>query len=234
MNALTRPSSLPSRRYKNLGISPGGNGSGDPTDTRVDFSNIWSTVKRGKWIILLVCLLVVGAVTAYTLTLPRIYESTAIVSVGASPAVQTAGVWPAGEGIELSKEIGLLQNSGRLSRLTVERLAAIADTSADQFTIFDPVEGEAPTTRDVIMRLRERIAFEGLQAEGMIRIQASSEIPAEATRHFMTADLITVSGARTAREVAQELISNDIEQVPLVSGTDLDGIVRDVDLLEGL
>jgi CBS domain-containing protein len=50
----------------------------------------------------------------------------------------------------------------------------------------------------------------------------------------MTEDLITVNATRTAREVAQELISNDIEQVPLVSGTDLDGIVRDVDLLEGL
>jgi len=50
----------------------------------------------------------------------------------------------------------------------------------------------------------------------------------------MTADLVTVSDTRTAKEVAKELISNDIEQVPLVNGTDLDGIVRDVDLLEGL
>jgi len=50
----------------------------------------------------------------------------------------------------------------------------------------------------------------------------------------MTADLITVGAARTAREVAKELISSDIEQVPLVSGTEIEGVVRDVDLLEGL
>ena len=203
MNALTRSSSRPPRRYKTLGISPDMNGSGDAGDSKVDFSNIWSTVQRGKWIILLVCLLVVGAVTAYTLTMPRIYESSAIVSVGASPAMQTAGVWPAGEGIELSKEIGLLQNSGRLSRLTVERLAAIADTSAEQFTIFDPVEGEAPTTRDVILRLRERIAFEGLQAEAMIRIQASSEIPAEAT-------LIANTYAQEYRQFSQDLARSGV------------------------
>jgi CBS domain-containing protein len=50
----------------------------------------------------------------------------------------------------------------------------------------------------------------------------------------MTSDVVTVSGARTAREVAQELIANDIEQVPLVNGTDLAGVVRDIDLLEEL
>lgn len=203
MNALSRSSSRPPRRYKTLGIPSDMNGSGDSGDSKVDFSNIWSTVQRGKWIILLVSLLVVGAVTAYTLTLPRIYESTAIVSVDASPAMKTVSVWPAGEGIELSKEIGLLQNSGRLSRLTVERLAEIADTSADQFTIFDPVEGEPPTTRDVITRLHERISFEGLQAEGMIRIQATSERPAEAT-------LIANTYAEEYRQFSQDLARSGV------------------------
>jgi len=50
----------------------------------------------------------------------------------------------------------------------------------------------------------------------------------------MTTDLVTVTRTKTARDAAQLLLSNDIEQVPLVSGGELAGVVRDVDLLEGL
>ena len=60
------------------------------------------------------------------------------------------------------------------------------------------------------------------------------EIPGGPVREFMTAELITVGERRTAREVAQVMIEEDIEQIPLVSGDELVGIVRDVDLLEGL
>jgi IMP dehydrogenase len=60
------------------------------------------------------------------------------------------------------------------------------------------------------------------------------EIPAKPVREFMTADLVTVGERRTAREVAQMMIENDVEQIPLVSGDQLVGIVRDMDLLEGL
>jgi len=50
----------------------------------------------------------------------------------------------------------------------------------------------------------------------------------------MTDDVVTVSGRKTAREVARLLLSNDIEQVPLIDGGTLAGIVRDVDLLRGV
>ena len=50
----------------------------------------------------------------------------------------------------------------------------------------------------------------------------------------MTADLVTVSGRKTAKEVAKLLLSNDIEQVPLIDGGALAGVVRDVDLLRGV
>jgi CBS domain-containing protein len=50
----------------------------------------------------------------------------------------------------------------------------------------------------------------------------------------MTEDLVTVSGRRTAREVAQLMISHDIEQVPLMEAGTLEGIVTDMDLLEAL
>jgi IMP dehydrogenase len=60
------------------------------------------------------------------------------------------------------------------------------------------------------------------------------EIPAGPVSEFMTADLVTISGRRTAQDAAQLMIEHDIEQIPLVSGDELEGIVRDMDLLEAL
>ena len=60
------------------------------------------------------------------------------------------------------------------------------------------------------------------------------ELPGGPVSEFMTGDLVAVSGRRSAREVARTMIEHDIEQVPLVSGDDLAGIVRDMDLLEAL
>jgi IMP dehydrogenase len=57
------------------------------------------------------------------------------------------------------------------------------------------------------------------------------QLPAEPVRHFMTEDLVTVTKRRTAEEAAQLLISNDIEQLPLMTADDMVGIVRDSDLL---
>jgi CBS domain-containing protein len=107
-------------------------------------------------------------------------------------------------------------------------------TEVDILEVARVVEGEA-STGDSIADQDSDWSWEGIKATGARYLPTRNvEIPAEDVRHFMTDDLITVNATRTAKEVAQELISNDIEQVPLVSGTELDGIVRDVDLLEGL
>jgi len=60
------------------------------------------------------------------------------------------------------------------------------------------------------------------------------ELPTGPVTEFMTGDLVTVSGRRTAQEVAQRMIESDIEQIPLVTGDELEGVVRDMDLLEAL
>ncbi|RLM71551.1 CBS domain-containing protein [Halorubrum sp. Atlit-8R] len=131
------------------------------------------------------------------------------------------------------REIGL---SGVPYAVVLDDEAAVAGmlTEVDILEVARVVEGEA-STGDSIAEEDSEWSWEGIKATGARYLPTRNvEIPAEAVRHFMTEDLITVNATRTAREVAQELISNDIEQVPLVSGTDLDGIVRDVDLLEGL
>jgi predicted transcriptional regulator len=77
--------------------------------------------------------------------------------------------------------------------------------------------------------------WEGIKAVGNRYIPTRNvEIPAESVETFMTTDLVTVSRHRTAREAAQMMISNDIEQIPLVSGDELVGMVRDINLLEAL
>ncbi|GGM74499.1 CBS domain-containing protein [Halarchaeum rubridurum] len=60
------------------------------------------------------------------------------------------------------------------------------------------------------------------------------EIPSEPVSEFMTADPVTVTKRRTAKEAAQRLLEHDIEQLPLVEGDALAGIVRDVDLVASL
>jgi len=107
-------------------------------------------------------------------------------------------------------------------------------TEVDVLAVARVVEGEA-STGDSIADQDSEWSWEGIKATGARYLPTRNvEIPAEAVSDFMTADLITVGAARTAREVAKELISSDIEQVPLVSGTEIEGVVRDVDLLEGL
>jgi IMP dehydrogenase len=77
--------------------------------------------------------------------------------------------------------------------------------------------------------------WEGIKAVGNRYFPTRDvEIPAGPAREFMTADLVTTSGRKTAQEVAQLMLTNDVEQIPLVSGDNLIGIVRDMDLLEGV
>ncbi len=107
-------------------------------------------------------------------------------------------------------------------------------TEVDILEVARVVEGEA-STGDSIAEQDSEWSWEGIKAIGARYLPTRNvEIPAEETRHFMTEDLITVTETLTAEKVARELITNDVEQVPLVRGADLVGIVRDVDLLEGI
>ena len=107
-------------------------------------------------------------------------------------------------------------------------------TVVDIIEVARVVEGE-DDTGDSIANQDDDWAWEGIKAVGGRYMPTRNvEIPVEPVREFMTADVVTVSKRRTAKEAAQLMIEHDIEQIPLVSGDELVGIVRDVDLLEGL
>jgi CBS domain-containing protein len=107
-------------------------------------------------------------------------------------------------------------------------------TEVDIIEVARVVEGE-DNTGDSLANEDDEWMWEGIKAVGNRYLPTRNvEIPAEAVEAFMTDDLVTVTRRRTARQAAQQMITNDIEQIPLVSGDELVGIVRDIDLLEGV
>ncbi|WP_248895762.1 CBS domain-containing protein [Haloplanus halobius] len=107
-------------------------------------------------------------------------------------------------------------------------------TEVDIIDVARVVEGEDDTGESLANEDDEWM-WEGIKAVGNRYYPTRNvEIPREPVATFMSDDLVTVSGSKTAKEVAKLLLTNDIEQVPLTDGGALAGIVRDIDLLEGL
>jgi CBS domain-containing protein len=107
-------------------------------------------------------------------------------------------------------------------------------TEVDIIEVARIVEGE-DDTGDSIANEDDEWMWEGIKAVGGRYLPTRNvEIPAEPVSEFMTEDLVTVSTKKTAREAAKLLIRHDIEQIPMVSGDQLVGIVRDLNLLEAL
>jgi len=107
-------------------------------------------------------------------------------------------------------------------------------TEVDIIEVARVVEGEDDTGESIANQDDEWM-WEGIKAVGNRYFPTRNvEIPREPVSTFMTDDLVTVSGRKTAKDVAKLLLSNDVEQVPLIDGGSLAGIVRDVDLLKGV
>jgi IMP dehydrogenase len=107
-------------------------------------------------------------------------------------------------------------------------------TEVDIIEVARVVEGE-DDTGESIADDDDDWKWESVKAVGNSYMPTRNvEIPGEPVSEFMTADLLTVNKRRTAKEAAQMMLNNDIEQIPLLSGDSLEGIVRDIDLLEAL
>ncbi len=156
-------------------------GGGGAEEARVNFSDVWETLREGKWIILLTCILVTAAVTAYTLTLTPVYESSSIVSVDTRSQLPS-NVITLDEGQGLSNEVGVLRFSAVLASRVAEGLKATAKAvdSDDHFPILRGEDGEMLSDRAVALALQERTTFGELPEQSMIRIAAQSPVPEEA------------------------------------------------------
>ena len=118
-----------------------------------------------------------------------------------------------------------LDDEGRMSGVLTE---------VDIIDVARIVEGEEETG-DNFGDQDDDWSWEGIKAVGSRYLPTRDiELPTGPVREFMSDDVVTVAATTSVQEAAQRMISNDIEQIPMVTGEDLVGIVRDVDLLEAL
>ncbi len=107
-------------------------------------------------------------------------------------------------------------------------------TEEDIIAVARVVEGEDDTGESMAGQDDEWM-WEGIKAVGNRYLPTRNvELPADVVAECMTADVRTVSRRKTAREAARTMLDADVEQLPLVSGGELVGVVRDVDLLAAL
>jgi len=107
-------------------------------------------------------------------------------------------------------------------------------TEVDIIEVAEVVEGEA-RTGDSIANQDDEWMWEGIKAVGNRYLPTRNvEIPDDPVREYMSSDLVTVGKTRSIQATAQLLIGNEVEQVPLVTGDELIGIVRDMDLLNAV
>jgi len=107
-------------------------------------------------------------------------------------------------------------------------------TEVDVIDVARVVEGEEDTGGSIASD-DDEWKWESVRTVGNSYMPTRNvELPTGPVSEFMTADLVTVSGRRTVQEVAQQMIESDIEQIPLVAGDELEGVVRDMDLLGAL
>lgn len=210
-------------------LAPGPNGSLGhspplPVDDKsINFAEVWSAVRRGKWIILLTTLLITAAVTGYTRTLDLIFEAGSIVSIEMGGS-RTVPIGPSSENVisfgiqrSLQGELGVLQNSVELAERVVQRLeAAAAALGTDQyFPVLRPEEGETPTTRNTALRVMSRVQFQGYSAQSMISVTAESTFPEEAASiaNFYAVEYEKYSRERSRASVvaAREFLEEQVE-----------------------
>ncbi|QFU82107.1 CBS domain-containing protein [Natronorubrum aibiense] len=118
-----------------------------------------------------------------------------------------------------------LSDDGRMSGVLTE---------VDIIDVARIVEGEE-STGDNFPDQDSEWSWEGIKAVGSRYLPTRDiELPTGPVSEFMSDDVVTVSAQTSVQEAAQRMISNDIEQIPMLTGEQLVGIVRDIDLLEAL
>jgi CBS domain-containing protein len=104
-------------------------------------------------------------------------------------------------------------------------------TEVDVLDVARVVEGE-DDTGESIANQDDEWAWEGIKAVGNRYMPTRNvELPDGPVSEFMTPDLVTIGTRRTVEDAAQLMIEHDIEQIPLVSGNELVGVVTDMSLL---
>ena len=107
-------------------------------------------------------------------------------------------------------------------------------TEVDIIDVAKIVEGEEETGNSFADQDSDW-AWEGIKGVGSRYLPTRDiELPEGDVSEYMTDDLVTISARKPVQEAAQLMIRHEIEQIPMVSGDQLVGIVRDVDVIAAL
>jgi CBS domain-containing protein len=107
-------------------------------------------------------------------------------------------------------------------------------TEVDIIHVAKVVQGEESTGNSIANQDDEWM-WEGIKAVGSRYMPTRNvQIPNDPVSEFMTEDVVSITRRKSIKDAAQLMISNDIEQLPLLGGDQLEGIVLDVNLLEAL
>ncbi len=107
-------------------------------------------------------------------------------------------------------------------------------TEVDILQVAEIVDGEESTGASIADE-DDGWMWEGIKdVGGRFLPTRNVEFPPDPVSEHMTPDVLTIAGQRSLQDAAQAMITNDLEQLPQVSGGRLVGIVRDIDLLRAL
>lgn len=107
-------------------------------------------------------------------------------------------------------------------------------TEVDILAVARVVEGETETGESIANQ-DDEWAWEGIKAVGNSYMPTRNvEIPDESVNAFMTGDIVSISGSLQVAEAARLMIEHGIEQIPMMEGNSLAGIVQDIHLLEAV
>ena len=152
--------------------------------TSVNFGEIVNTIREGKWIILLTCVLLSAGVVGYKLTETRMYESSSLVSIntGNKSSSPLDRISPITTDRSQADELSFLVNSGELNRRVAQRLKDAA-TGLGTDTLFSALQspGLPPTLEEIALRIRTMVQFMPAE-QSMITMKAVSPSRHEAMR----------------------------------------------------
>ena len=152
--------------------------------TSINFGEIVSTIREGKWIILFTCILVSAGIVAFKLTETRLYEASSLVSINtgkqqSSPLDRISTITT---DRTQADELSFLINSGELNRRVAQRLRDAANGLGSD-TLFSALHGNGvpPTMEEVALRIRFMVQFMPAE-QSMINMKAVSSSKHEAVR----------------------------------------------------
>ncbi len=175
---------------------------------QINIMDLVTSVRRGKWIILVSFLFVMGGVSLYTLLVTPEYETFAIVKVNTKSASSFSSVLTFGtEDRGMNNELEFLKVSYPLALRVARRLIAMkTDTSGVPLPVLFNPSGDtlrAEQLAGVLMRKRVSFSLAGERVD-LITITANSPLPSEAS---IIAQLYTEEYQTFSKELSRQSIT---------------------------